>query len=89
MRSFPISLINLGKVTLVTNNSQSGKTQSDMAAKALKLKQEGEQPRDYLEHQSPSPGDGPIAALNVDEPVSGAFDAEGQRPVLERSRKVR
>lgn len=84
MRFFPRLLINLGKVTLVTN-----KTQSDIAAKALKLKQQGEPPRDYLARQSSSAGDGPIAALNANEPVSGALDAEGQRPILERSHKVR
>ena len=64
-------------------------SQSEVAAKAMKLKQQGAQPREYLKHQSRSSGDGPIAATNVEEPVSGALDAEGHRPVLERSRKVR
>lgn len=64
-------------------------TQSGIAARAMKLKQQGAQPREYLKHQSRSSGDGPIAGPNVEKPVSGALDAEGHRPVLERSRKVR
>ncbi|MFN4112940.1 MAG: hypothetical protein ACK4GD_03245 [Sphingomonadaceae bacterium] len=65
------------------------KTQKEIAERAMALKRSGHKSRDYLKHQSDTPGDGPIADLNQDEPVSGAFDAEGQRPVLERSRKVR
>lgn len=65
------------------------KSQVDVAQKALKLKREGEESRDYLKHQERSAGDGPIATRNTEEPVSGALDAEGHRPVLERSRKVR
>ena len=65
------------------------KTQKEIAERAMALKQSGNTSRDYLKHQSATAGDGPIAAPNEDEPVSGAFDAEGHRPVLERSRKVR
>ena len=45
--------------------------------------------RDYLDRQEPTAGDGPVPGLNPDAPVMGAFDAEGHRPVLERSRKAR
>lgn len=65
------------------------KTQKDIAEKALGLKTAKAGSQDYLAHQENTPGDGPIAERNQNEPVSGAFDAEGQRPVLERSRKVR
>ena len=61
--------------------------QKKNAAKALKQKPEPDQA--YLDRQEATPGDGPIAERNREEPVMGAFDAEGHRPVLERSRKVR
>ena len=64
-------------------------TQTDIARKAMELKQSGAKSRNYLMHQSATAGDGPIPAPNQVEPVSGALEAEGQRPVLERSRKVR
>lgn len=65
------------------------KTQEDIAKKALKLKNADAPAQDYLDHQQKTAGDGPIKERSQDEPVSGAFDAEGHRPVLERSRKVR
>lgn len=64
-------------------------TQKDIAEKALKLKTENAPEQEHLERQDDHAGDGPIAQRNEHEPVSGAFDAEGQRPALERSRKVR
>lgn len=67
----------------------SDQTQKDIAQKALELKSKGAAPQEYLEHQEDTAGDGPISERNREEPVMGAFDAEGQRPVLERSRKVR
>lgn len=65
------------------------KTQKDIAEKAMQLKADGQASQDHLDHQEDTAGDGPIAARNREEPVMGALDAEGQRPVLERSRKVR
>lgn len=65
------------------------KTQKDIAEKALKLKTDNAPAQDHLARQQETAGDGPISERNRDEPVSGAFDAEGQRPALERSRKVR
>lgn len=65
------------------------KTQKDIAEKALKLKTDNAATQEHLDRQEDTAGDGPIAQRNQDEPVSGALDAEGQRPVLERSRKVR
>lgn len=64
-------------------------TQKDLAEKALKLKTENAPAQDHLARQEDSAGDGPISGRNQEEPVSGALDAEGQRVVLERSRKVR
>lgn len=37
----------------------------------------------------PAPDDGMASTPQKGQPPSGALDAEGQRPVLERSRKVR
>lgn len=64
-------------------------SQRDIAEKALEMKQSKEGSKDYLDHQKDHAGEGPISELNQEEPVSGALDAEGHRPVLERSRKVR
>jgi hypothetical protein len=62
-------------------------TQGDLARKAQALKQTATpEPRPEPE-QTANEG-----MQNIDRagrPPSGAFDAEGQRPVLERSRKVR
>ena len=65
------------------------KTQKDIADKAMQLKTDNAPAQDHLDRQEDTAGDGPIAERNQNEPVSGAFDAEGQRPVLERSRKAR
>ena len=65
------------------------KSQKEIAQRAMKLKTDNAPLQDHLVHQQDTPGLGPIAGRNQDEPVSGALDAEGQRPVLERSRKVR
>lgn len=64
-------------------------SQKDIAQKALKLKTDNASAQDHLDRQQDTPGVGPIEGRNQNEPVSGALDAEGQRPVLERSRKVR
>lgn len=63
--------------------------QPDIAAKAMELKQKGEIQPEYLEHQTATPNEGAITGSNGHEPPMGALDAEGHRPVLERSRKVR
>ncbi len=63
--------------------------QKDIAQKALELKNANASAQDHLVHQQDTAGAGPISERNQHEPVSGALDAEGQRPVLERSRKVR
>ncbi|GGI77381.1 hypothetical protein GCM10007973_12810 [Polymorphobacter multimanifer] len=62
-------------------------TQADLAAKAAATKQAAE--------PAPRPEPEPTAnkgMINTDRPdmaPSGALDAEGHRPVLERSRKAR
>jgi hypothetical protein len=65
------------------------KSQKDIAEKALEMKNANAPSQDHLDHQEKTAGEGPINERNTHEPVSGAHDAEGQRPVLERSRKVR
>lgn len=38
---------------------------------------------------TPTANEGAVSKPRPDQPPSGALDAEGHRPVLERSRKVR
>lgn len=62
--------------------------QQAIAEKALRLKQEG----DSEQHHPETPDHANEGIVNKpfeDQAPSGAFDAEGHRPVLERSRKVR
>ncbi|MDM7956883.1 hypothetical protein [Blastomonas sp.] len=65
--------------------------QTDLSEKALNLKQEGASDADaeYLQHQTDTAGEGRISGDSDHNPPMGALDAEGHRPVLERSRKVR
>ncbi len=62
-------------------------TQADLAAKAAAMKDAAE--------PAPRPAPEPTANTGMpsndrpDQPPSGALDAEGHRPVLERSRKTR
>ena len=67
----------------------SANKQQDIAEKALELKHGQKDDANYLERQTETSGDGQVSARNTHEPVTGAFDSEGHRPVLERSRKVR
>ncbi len=57
------------------------------AARAMELKQGAPEPRHPASERTAHEGmnDTPNSKIAP----SGAFDAEGQRPVLERSRKVR
>ena len=70
------------------SNETSTDGQIELATKALELKRAGETGPDHPPTEDhPGPGTTPIPRL--DYPPSGAFDAEGQRPVLERARKER
>lgn len=64
-----------------------GESQEDIAKRALEAKQGSDAPH------HPQPGqtadEGMSATPNAKIAASGALHAEGQRPVLERSRKVR
>ncbi|WP_373490847.1 hypothetical protein [Parasphingorhabdus sp.] len=62
--------------------------QEKLAAKALALKQANEEPPHHP-HTDDHADEGIQPDKRPDQPPSGNFDAEGQRPVLERSRKVR
>lgn len=76
----------------MSNSSSSGKdekTQADHARRALELKQKAEKNSDHEMPESRTAGEGQLHEKRPDEPPMGAFDAEGHRPVLERSRKVR
>lgn len=64
-------------------------TQAELAEKALQAKRAAEARAPAHPENQPTPGEGPITHPRPDQPPMGALDAEGQRPVLERSRKVR
>jgi hypothetical protein len=65
------------------------KTQAELAEKALKLKHAARAQATEHPENEPTPGEGAITRERPDQPPMGALDAEGHRPVLERSRKVR
>jgi len=65
-----------------------GRDQATLSAKALKMKNANAKPPAHPA-TDPHPDEGVVSNPLTDQAPSGAFDAEGQRPVLERSRKVR
>lgn len=72
----------------MTDRIDGPESQEDLAEKALQLKQDGfEAPKHPATEDHPSVGMRSIP--QPDQAPSGNFGAEGQRPVLERSRKVR
>lgn len=62
--------------------------QASMAAQAMAVKEAGASPPHHP-IQADESSDGFKSVPRPDYPPSGAFDAEGHRPVLERSRKER
>lgn len=62
-------------------------SQVELAQRALDLKQDGASTTHPENTATPDEGLNPTP--REDYPPSGAFDAEGFKPVLERSRKVR
>jgi hypothetical protein len=67
-------------------------SQADIAARALDQKQNSvvvPHAPQAEEGTGETADNGMRSTPREDYPASGAFDAEGQRPVLERSRKVR
>jgi hypothetical protein len=63
--------------------------QRQESEKALAMTRKGAEKPEHASRQTDTADEGPIRGPNPDAPVPGAFDAEGHRPVLERSRKVR
>jgi hypothetical protein len=78
-------------MTKKTEKASSEPDQTELSEKALNLKQQGEPTEDaeYLQHQTDTAGEGRISEPSDHNPPMGALEAEGHRPVLERSRKVR
>ncbi|WP_439532288.1 hypothetical protein [Polymorphobacter sp.] len=70
-----------------TPNPEQDPTQADLARKAQVLKDAAEPAQRPEPEQTANEGMQPQGRPG--QPPSGAFDAEGQRPALERSRKVR
>lgn len=73
------------------NPKPSGKseTQADLARRALEAKQSAAKDARQPRPESRTAGEGQVQAQQPGAPPMGALDAEGHRPVLERSRKVR
>lgn len=63
-------------------------TQEELAEKAAQLKTARDEAQ-YRPENDDHADEGMISTPFEDQAPSGAFDAEGHRPVLERSRKVR
>lgn len=61
--------------------------QSDAAQRALKMKSEADESRHPTAGQTADKGMTPVPNSTI--APSGALDAEGHRPVVERSRKSR
>jgi len=78
-------------MTDTNENTSPAPDQVRLAEKALKLKEQDAQRDDpeYLERQTDTADQGRIDGPSDHDPPMGALDAEGHRPVLERSRKVR
>ncbi|MFN4025384.1 MAG: hypothetical protein ACK4MQ_11165 [Hyphomonas sp.] len=64
-------------------------TQAGLARRALETKQQAEKDAEQNHPESRTAGEGQLHEVRPDAPPMGALDAEGHRPVLERSRKVR
>lgn len=63
--------------------------QQEASRRALDLKNSSAPERPYLDLHESAPGEGRVQAPREPQPVSGAFGAEGNEPVLRRSRHVR
>lgn len=70
---------------------RSGKTetQAELTRRALETKQRAEKDAEQTRPESRTAGEGQVQNQQPGAPPMGALDAEGHRPVLERSRKVR
>ncbi|MET1753960.1 hypothetical protein ABVV53_00555 [Novosphingobium sp. RD2P27] len=64
------------------------KSQSELSQEALSAKKASED-QEYLDRQTDTPDTGAVQGRNPDAPVDGALNAEGHRPVVERTRKER
>lgn len=71
------------------SSKPNNKTQANHAYRALNIKTKTNEKKQTRIPQSRTAGDGQIREERADAPTSGALQAEGHRPVLERSRKVR
>lgn len=66
------------------------KDQVEIAKEAMRLRMAADEEEMSARPENEQHGDEGMNAIpRDDQPPSGAFDAEGQRPVLERSRKTR
>lgn len=64
-------------------------TQAEIAQRALDMKNKAAEENETSIPESRTAGEGQVNEERANAPPMGALDAEGHRPVLERSRKVR
>ncbi|CAN5663088.1 hypothetical protein BH23PSE1_BH23PSE1_15420 [soil metagenome] len=69
--------------------AEGGPTQTELAEKALEMRKDAEAGGPHHPPNEPTPDEGMQPVPNEGIAPSGALDAEGYKPVLERSRKVR
>lgn len=78
------------RATLQVDDKEAGESepsQKEIAQRALAMKKDGA--ATTHPENTPTADDGLNPTPRPDYPPSGAFDAEGHKPVLERSRKER
>lgn len=64
-------------------------TQAGIAQRALDMKNKAAEENETSSPDTRTAGEGQVNEERANAPPMGALDAEGHRPVLERSRKVR
>lgn len=72
-----------------SGSSKKQSTQAELSRCALEAKQKAEKDKQPQHPESRTAGEGQATESQPGAPLPGALDAEGHRPVLERSRKVR
>lgn len=72
-----------------SNKPDKEETQAEIAQRALDMKNKAAEENETSIPESRTAGEGQINEERANAPPMGALDAEGHRPVLERSRKVR
>lgn len=73
----------------MSNQKQDKTTQADIARRALEEKQSADTEQGHEHLETETSHEGQVQGTQRGAPTNGMLNAEGNRPVLERSRKVR